>query len=253
MVEACAAVQLPLVLAGSIGLRRSRLAKEIVRRRRLSRKTGTIRNRCSVERKSDRDSSLFSPNRIISTPCQPRSLNIWPLGYPSLPAICRSRRKSLRLLVADFRYRSMIAKALTDKLSMLVANSGTCDRVGARGTSCGQQGLQLGARRCRAQESLREIVLVTGRCMNIWLLHPFAGGPGLGRHWRPFWLADAWTRMGHRPLVVSAGFHHLHREPQAVGPQRIGNVDFWFLETPRYGDGSLGRLWNNLSFGPDFV
>jgi glycosyltransferase involved in cell wall biosynthesis len=89
--------------------------------------------------------------------------------------------------------------------------------------------------------------------MNIWLLHPFAGGPaGLGRHWRPFWLADAWTRMGHRPLLVSAKFHHLHQEPQAAGPRRIGNVDFWFLETPRYGDGSLGRLRNNLSFGPRF-
>ena len=89
--------------------------------------------------------------------------------------------------------------------------------------------------------------------MNIWLLHPFAGGPaGLGRHWRPFWLADAWTRMGHRPLVVTAKFHHLHQKPQTGGLRRIGNVDFWFLETPRYGDGSLGRLWNNLSFGPRF-
>jgi glycosyltransferase involved in cell wall biosynthesis len=88
--------------------------------------------------------------------------------------------------------------------------------------------------------------------MNIWLLHPFAGGPGLGRHWRPYWLADAWIRMGHHPLVVSAGFHHLHRVPRKTGPQRIGNVDFWFLETPRYGSGSVGRLWNNLSFGPRF-
>jgi glycosyltransferase involved in cell wall biosynthesis len=89
--------------------------------------------------------------------------------------------------------------------------------------------------------------------MNIWLLHPFAGGPeGLGRHWRPFWLADAWARMGHQPLVVTARFHHLHQKPQTVGHRRIGNVDFWFLEAPRYGDGSLGRLWNNLSFGPRF-
>ncbi|WP_342740107.1 glycosyltransferase family 4 protein [Bradyrhizobium sp. B117] len=86
--------------------------------------------------------------------------------------------------------------------------------------------------------------------MNIWLLHPFAGGPGLGRHWRPFWLADAWGRMGHRVVVVSAGFHHLHRQPRAPGPQRIEGVDFWFLETPHYGKGSLGRLLNNLSFGP---
>jgi glycosyltransferase involved in cell wall biosynthesis len=90
-----------------------------------------------------------------------------------------------------------------------------------------------------------------GECMNIWMLHPFAGGPGgLGRHWRPFWLADAWARMGHRPVVVTAKFHHLHQQPQTAGPQRVGDVDFWFLETPRYGDGSLGRLRNNLSFGP---
>ncbi len=86
--------------------------------------------------------------------------------------------------------------------------------------------------------------------MNIWMLHPFAGGPDLGRHWRPFLLAEAWTRMGHRPVVVSAAFHHLHRTPQAAGPKRIGDVDFWFLETPRYSDGNLGRLWNNFSFGP---
>ncbi|WOH68175.1 glycosyltransferase family 4 protein [Bradyrhizobium sp. BWA-3-5] len=85
--------------------------------------------------------------------------------------------------------------------------------------------------------------------MNIWLLHPFAGGPGLGRHWRPFWLAHAWESMGHRVLVVSAGFHHLHRDPRPPGPQRINEVDFWFLDTPRYGNGSLGRLRNNLSFG----
>ena len=83
--------------------------------------------------------------------------------------------------------------------------------------------------------------------MNIWLLHPFAGGPGLGRHYRPFWLADAWTKMGHRVVVVSAAFHHLHRQPRVPGPQRINDVDFWFLDAPRYRDGSLGRLRNNLS------
>ncbi|GKQ52943.1 glycosyltransferase family 4 protein [Bradyrhizobium sp. Ce-3] len=88
--------------------------------------------------------------------------------------------------------------------------------------------------------------------MNIWLVHPFAGGPGLGRHYRPFWLADAWGKMGHRVVVVSAAFHHLHRQPRVPGPQRINDIDFWFLDTPRYGSGSLGRLRNNLSFGPAF-
>jgi glycosyltransferase involved in cell wall biosynthesis len=88
--------------------------------------------------------------------------------------------------------------------------------------------------------------------MNIWMLHPFAGGPDLGRHWRPYLLADAWTRLGHRSVVVSAAFHHLHQEPQAVGPKRIGQVDFWFVDTPRYVDSNLGRLRNNLAFGPRF-
>lgn len=88
--------------------------------------------------------------------------------------------------------------------------------------------------------------------MNIWLLHPFAGGPGLGRHWRPFWLADAWKKMGHEVVVVSASFHHLHRNPRTPGPQKINEVDFWFLKTPRYGRDSFGRLWNNLFFGPRF-
>jgi glycosyltransferase involved in cell wall biosynthesis len=87
--------------------------------------------------------------------------------------------------------------------------------------------------------------------MNIWMLHPFAGGPGLGRHWRPYWLADAWQKIGHRPLVISAAFHHLHMEPRRPGPQHIGGVDFWFVDTPTYG-GNLSRLRNNLSFGSRF-
>ena len=87
--------------------------------------------------------------------------------------------------------------------------------------------------------------------MNIWLLHPFAGGPGLGRHWRPYWLADAWQKMGHRPLVISAAFHHLHMEPRRPGLQHIGGVDFWFVDTPSYG-GNLSRIRNNLGFGSRF-
>lgn len=68
--------------------------------------------------------------------------------------------------------------------------------------------------------------------MNIWLLHPFAGGPGLGRHWRPFWLADAWTRMGHRPLVVSAGFHHLHKSRERLGRSALATSISGFSKPP---------------------
>src|SRR6266404_1168602 len=86
--------------------------------------------------------------------------------------------------------------------------------------------------------------------MNIWLLHPYADGPGLGRHWRPFWLADAWSRMGHRSIVICPNFHHLMTfDMRPPGPQRIGDVDFWFVKTPAYNNNSFGRLWNHFSFG----
>jgi len=86
--------------------------------------------------------------------------------------------------------------------------------------------------------------------MNIWILHPSAGGPGVGRHWRPYWLAEAWNRMGHRAIVVCATFHHLMQgEPKVPGEARIGDVDYWFVRTPSYRDNGWGRLRNNFAYG----
>ncbi len=85
--------------------------------------------------------------------------------------------------------------------------------------------------------------------MNIWYVHPTAGGPGLGRHWRPYWLADAWNRMGHRTLVICTSFHHLMQgAARPPGPARIEGVDYWFVQAPAYRDNSLGRLRNNVAF-----
>jgi glycosyltransferase involved in cell wall biosynthesis len=86
--------------------------------------------------------------------------------------------------------------------------------------------------------------------MNIWLLHPTAGGPGVGRHWRPYWLAEAWNQLGHRTIVVCSTFHHLMQgEPKAPGHKQIGGLDYWFVKTPGYRGNGLGRLWNNFSYG----
>lgn len=86
--------------------------------------------------------------------------------------------------------------------------------------------------------------------MNIWILHPSAGGPGVGRHWRPYWLAEAWNRMGHRAVVVCATFHHLMQgEPKAAGQAEVAGVDYWFVKTPGYRGNGLGRLRNNFYYG----
>jgi glycosyltransferase involved in cell wall biosynthesis len=90
--------------------------------------------------------------------------------------------------------------------------------------------------------------------MNIWLLHPSAGGPGVGRHWRPYWLADEWNRMGHRTLVVGASFHHLMLgDGKPPGHARIAGVDYWFVATPGYRESGLGRLRNAWSFARQFA
>ena len=90
--------------------------------------------------------------------------------------------------------------------------------------------------------------------MNIWLLHPSAGGPGVGRHWRPFWLADEWNRMDHRALVVGASFHHLMLgDSRPAGHTRITEVDYWFVSTPSYRGSGLGRLRNAYAFARQFA
>lgn len=85
--------------------------------------------------------------------------------------------------------------------------------------------------------------------MIIWYVHPTAGGPGVGRHWRPYWLADAWNRMGHRALVICSSFHHLMQRPaHPPGPAHIEGIDYWFVQAPHYQGNGLGRLRNNAAF-----
>ena len=84
--------------------------------------------------------------------------------------------------------------------------------------------------------------------MNIWIVHPSAGGPGVGRHWRPYFLAQAWNGMGHRASVVCAASHHLMTgASHQAGRARIAEVDYWFVEAPYYRSG-LGRLRNGLAY-----
>jgi glycosyltransferase involved in cell wall biosynthesis len=87
--------------------------------------------------------------------------------------------------------------------------------------------------------------------MNIWYVQPTAGGPGLGRQWRAYWLAHYWQEAGHQVTVVTASFHHLmDGEPRGEGLQQIGGVRYWFAQVPRYTGNGLGRVLNMLALGP---
>lgn len=87
--------------------------------------------------------------------------------------------------------------------------------------------------------------------MNIWIIHPYAGGPGLGRHRRPYCLAEAFNTLGHAATVICARHHHLlHRVPEASGLAQVGEVAYWFVDTPGYQGNGLARIQNMLGFGP---
>jgi glycosyltransferase involved in cell wall biosynthesis len=84
----------------------------------------------------------------------------------------------------------------------------------------------------------------------IWYIFPAIGGPGLGRYWRAYHLAQAWQNAGARPIVIGPGYHHyFQRNTPLSGTHRIGGVTYHFIPTKPYGRQTLDRLRAILSFG----
>jgi len=79
----------------------------------------------------------------------------------------------------------------------------------------------------------------------LWYVHPYAGGPGVGRYSRPYELGHAWQQAGARVVVITADFHHLQDTPGHYrGAHDIEGVPYEFLRTPAYQGNGLGRLAN---------
>lgn len=85
--------------------------------------------------------------------------------------------------------------------------------------------------------------------MNIWYVHPYAGGPGVGRYWRPFSFASAWQKSGHKVRVITASYHHL-LEPNSLRKWRsqVRGVDYDFVPTLRYKGNGLARVMSMCLF-----
>lgn len=83
---------------------------------------------------------------------------------------------------------------------------------------------------------------------SIWYVHPYAGGPGVGRYDRPFYLAQHWQALGRRCVVLTAAQHHLLDTPRAHGVEQIAGVTYDFIDTPAYVGNGLGRLRNMAAF-----
>jgi glycosyltransferase involved in cell wall biosynthesis len=83
---------------------------------------------------------------------------------------------------------------------------------------------------------------------NIWYVHPYAGGPGVGRYSRPYYLARQWQQSGASATIFTPAFHHLLDAPQASGTREIAGVPYEFVPARSYQGNGAGRLLHMAAF-----
>jgi len=66
--------------------------------------------------------------------------------------------------------------------------------------------------------------------------------------YRHYCLARHFKRMGHRPVIVGASFHHLMTEPPKRARDEIDGIPYEWIKTCRYRGNHLGRVMNMLQY-----
>lgn len=85
--------------------------------------------------------------------------------------------------------------------------------------------------------------------MNVWYVHPYAGGPGVGRYWRPYYFSKLWNQAGHRSIIISAGYHHLlEPDEKRSATVEVGGAEYAYVPTLRYLGNGFGRMLSMLVF-----
>lgn len=85
--------------------------------------------------------------------------------------------------------------------------------------------------------------------MNIWYVHHYAGGPGLGAYDRPYQLGRAWKAQGIASTVFLASYHHLLQHPGPLEPEfSIDGVRYVAVPARTYGGNGVGRILNLWDF-----
>lgn len=81
--------------------------------------------------------------------------------------------------------------------------------------------------------------------MKIWYFHPYGGGPGVGRYFRPYELGRRWASAGHEVEVFVASNHHLLDQGSLTWRrQELEGMVYRALPTNSYKGNGLGRILN---------
>jgi glycosyltransferase involved in cell wall biosynthesis len=88
--------------------------------------------------------------------------------------------------------------------------------------------------------------------VNILLINHYAGSPLHGMEYRPYYMARAWQKLGHRTRIVASAFSHLRSvQPLRVEGMRLESVqgiEYAWLPGSGYSGNGLGRIRNMASF-----
>ena len=89
--------------------------------------------------------------------------------------------------------------------------------------------------------------------MNIYLINHYAGSPGYGMEYRPYYLAREWVRMGHRVRIIASSESHVRGQNPALQnknkfEENIDGIEYTWLKTPSYIGNGIGRVLNMAAF-----
>jgi glycosyltransferase involved in cell wall biosynthesis len=88
--------------------------------------------------------------------------------------------------------------------------------------------------------------------MKILLINHYAGSPGLGMEFRPFYFGREWVRHGHEVTIIAASFAHVRSRQPIVSSdfteEILDGVRYVWLKTPEYRGNSLRRIVNMMVF-----
>lgn len=88
--------------------------------------------------------------------------------------------------------------------------------------------------------------------MSIWYLHHYAGHPGVGMSYRPYYLARALKQLDQEMVVFAASYHHLkdNSEPQVSRTlmEQVDDVSYCWIRTRQYKGNGFGRILNMFQF-----
>jgi glycosyltransferase involved in cell wall biosynthesis len=82
----------------------------------------------------------------------------------------------------------------------------------------------------------------------IWIVNHYAGSRLHGMEYRHYWLAQHFQRMGLRPVILCASFHHLLTRLPEAGAGQVDGIPYLWVRARRYEKNDARRALNMVDF-----